>query len=515
MYPIGTACSNLNGAVYKTGYDAWGNTTSRTYSSNSSTQAFDILNRLTRWNIGSTSKEWYAYDAAGDRVLRRSTSGSATTMTVYAFGSEEYTYDGTGNLQSSTHYYSLGGQLIGALNGSSTNLFLTDTLGSVLEAFSNTAGSAAVLGSQVFSPYGAPLYNHGSMGTNLGYTGQYHDSLSGFDYYGARYYDPVAGVFLSADILQGNFAGMNPYSYVGGNPETFTDPTGEMYTTSGRGGGGGTPTPPPPTHNNSGGGGIFASVSSIFWGGVSSVVRDTEQLAKVVADPETDPILPVVQKVETTVQAAAPEIEVFTGDAVDWAETAICPLCQVVLDIATVLANPIPLANSDLSTPITAPTMGNSPSTNNQPINIAPQGSGGGSQPQAGSGGSGQGNKPPRGGKPTAPPPDNPNGGRKSNPKNLYREGNASSPRIDNLRPGREISGDGQQVCPNEKGPSLFESIKKPGKWWKLPANTTLPDGLQFRNDIGDHWMIEPSGSMSVSEYKELLKSIQGWEPCF
>jgi hypothetical protein len=30
-------------------------------------------------------------------------------MTVYAFGVEEYQYDGTGKLQNSTHYYTLDG----------------------------------------------------------------------------------------------------------------------------------------------------------------------------------------------------------------------------------------------------------------------------------------------------------------------------------------------------------------------------------------------------------------------
>jgi len=81
------------------------------------------------------------------------------------------------------------------------------------------------------------------MDINKGYTGQYADPLSGFDYYNARYYDPVAGVFLSADTVQGNMQGMNPYAYVGGNPETYTDPTGNMYAPPG---GGGTPPPSPP-----------------------------------------------------------------------------------------------------------------------------------------------------------------------------------------------------------------------------------------------------------------------------
>ncbi len=50
----------------------------------------------------------------------------------------------------------------------------------------------------------------------------------GLLYYGARYYDPLADQFVSADSVQGNSGGMNPYGYVGGNPETFVDPTGHM-----------------------------------------------------------------------------------------------------------------------------------------------------------------------------------------------------------------------------------------------------------------------------------------------
>jgi len=50
--------------------------------------------------------------------------------------------------------------------------------------------------------------------------------LSGLDYYVARYYDPVVAQFVSADSVEGNLQGANPYEYVGGNPETDTDPTG-------------------------------------------------------------------------------------------------------------------------------------------------------------------------------------------------------------------------------------------------------------------------------------------------
>ena len=83
--------------------------------------------------------------------------------------------------------------------------------------------------------------------TTKGFTGQYADAVTGLDYYNARYYDPVAGVFLSADSVQGNMQGMNPYGYVGGNPETDTDPTGKYYAPPGGPGG---PTPPPPCNQS-------------------------------------------------------------------------------------------------------------------------------------------------------------------------------------------------------------------------------------------------------------------------
>lgn len=527
MYPMGTTCPNLSGAVYTSSYDAWGNVTGRTYAGASSTQTFDMLNRLTKWFVGSTSKEYYGYDATGDRVLLRSVSGGATAITVYAFGSEEYTYDGTGNLQSSTHYYSLGGQLVGALTGTSTNLFLTDALGSVLESFSNIAGSAAIEGNQTFSPYGTPLHSQGTMGTNLAFTGQYHDALTGFDYYGARYYDPVAGVFLSADIVQGNLAGADPYTYVGGNPETFTDPTGDMYVPHGGGGGEGSPPPPshPNSNNNSGGGGFLGDIGSIFSGGVQIVEHATGEIAKIVADPETDPALQIIQKVETVAVAAEPEVEVATVGGLDFTEFAVCPLCAGAVMIISFLANPTPLASGTLSTPIS--TAGNGtlggliPGTGGQSINIVSQdNSGSGPQPQAGGGG--QGNQPPRGGKPTAPPPPPPGGGRKA-PATLYRwYKDGPNPPNGNVTQGHDYRVDKSTgMCRVGRGISTFEgsspkvNLNDGNTWYRLAGGTELPEGLGFfKTGSPGHWEIGPTETMPPEEYLNLLNGITDWQLC-
>lgn len=229
LYSLGATCSTKTGQTYGSLYDAWGNVTSRTVNGTTATLSYDGLDHLTKWDAGSSGQEQYLYDASCERVLRRSTSAGNTTMTVYAFGLEEHLYSGSGVHQSDTYYYSLGGMLIGEFDGANTNMFLTDALGSVIETISATANTAAVQGNQVYSPYGSSRYQQGSMGTAKGFTGQYNDSVSGLDYYHARYYDSIVGCFLSADKVQGNIQGMDPYTYVGGNPETKNDPTGQRF----------------------------------------------------------------------------------------------------------------------------------------------------------------------------------------------------------------------------------------------------------------------------------------------
>ncbi len=52
--------------------------------------------------------------------------------------------------------------------------------------------------------------------------------MTGLDYYNARWYDPVSGQFLSPDSVQGNAQGMDPYAYVGNDPEARVDTSGQM-----------------------------------------------------------------------------------------------------------------------------------------------------------------------------------------------------------------------------------------------------------------------------------------------
>jgi RHS repeat-associated protein len=106
-------------------------------------------------------------------------------------------------------------------DASGISYLASDGLGSVSEALS---ASGTATGAVLYSPYGGVRYSSGTLPTSKGFTGQYSDaSSSGLDYYGARYYDPALGQFVSADTVAD---GVNRYGYVTGNPETFTDPSG-------------------------------------------------------------------------------------------------------------------------------------------------------------------------------------------------------------------------------------------------------------------------------------------------
>jgi RHS repeat-associated protein len=235
VYSAGTTCDNRDGATasYATSYDAWGNVTSRTFNAITASLSYTVLDQLTRWDAGSNGQEWYAYDASGQRVAQRTIKGGVTSLKTYAFGIEEHVYDAAGTNTSTTSYFSLGGRLVGQRDGTTDRAILTDALGSVEAMFDTVAGKAVLLGNQLYGPYGNKRYQAGTISTSKGYTGQREDAATGLDYYNARYYDPVVGQFVSADIKEGNAQGLDPYAYVQGNPETLSDPSGYSGMVSG------------------------------------------------------------------------------------------------------------------------------------------------------------------------------------------------------------------------------------------------------------------------------------------
>lgn len=222
---------------YGASYDAAGNMicrapTSATTCSGTPTgqqMTYNAAGILDSWQDQPTPTKTvnYLYDGEGTRVALQVSNGGTTTTTAYIDDIEEVQ---TGGSTSTTTFYYAGSMRIAqAVNGVFTYL-ANDRLGSPVAVF-NANGVAVA--QQLYGPYGATRYSSGAMPTDIGFTGQHADAITGLDYYESRYYDPTVGQFTSADTALPE-SGYNPwglsrYAYVQGNPETLTDPDGHCW----------------------------------------------------------------------------------------------------------------------------------------------------------------------------------------------------------------------------------------------------------------------------------------------
>jgi len=110
--------------------------------------------------------------------------------------------------------------------GGTLYYLLTDHLGSTALV---TNASGGVVGQQRYYPYGAGRPTDTTLPTDYRFTGQRREGTIGLYDYGARFYDPALGRFLSADTVvpqPGNPQALNRYAYVLNNPLRYVDPTG-------------------------------------------------------------------------------------------------------------------------------------------------------------------------------------------------------------------------------------------------------------------------------------------------
>ncbi len=173
--------TSMNGTSYT--YDANGNMTAR----GSHSLTWDIENRLVSYYDGSTTTS-FVYD--GEGIRGKKTVGSTTTIYVNKY------YEKTGDTVTTSYY--LGDRLVAQREGTTLRYIHQDHLsGTAL----TTASNGSSTGSIRYHPYGST--RSGSVPTDRKFTGQRLDS-TGLYYYGARYYDPVIGRFISPDTVVQN-----------------------------------------------------------------------------------------------------------------------------------------------------------------------------------------------------------------------------------------------------------------------------------------------------------------------
>jgi RHS repeat-associated protein len=184
---------------------------------------YDSSNRLTRVEKNDMTIGEYVYDGNGRRILV--IENGMETVYIYsglnvlyeetATGIADYVYGPTGRMAKKT---TIEDEL-------HTFYYHIDHLGSTRLI---TDESADIVVSTQFEPFGEDTL---SSEESYLFTGKKQDE-TGLYYYGARYYDPELGRFITRDPLAGdrtNPQSLNLYAYCVNNPLKLADPTGMFF----------------------------------------------------------------------------------------------------------------------------------------------------------------------------------------------------------------------------------------------------------------------------------------------
>jgi len=194
-------------------------------------------------DCSAAQKTHYHYDANGARV--RKVRGIAGQERLYPWPWLEVHPDGSGLHE--LHYFA-GSRRIATVRRSGNAS--AGTPGSYLSAryyHSDHVGSntlvtrsdGSTVQESVLDPFGELLHQPLTSASNAYlFTDQVRDEQTGLDYFGARYYDPWVGRFMSVDpeslggvtfnMAQRSTQAMSPYSYVLNRPTVYVDPTGRQ-----------------------------------------------------------------------------------------------------------------------------------------------------------------------------------------------------------------------------------------------------------------------------------------------
>ncbi len=202
------------------GYDLNGNVVSRAGQSFS----FDLGNRMR----SAPGKATYNYDGHGRRTIVA--SQQTPERTIYLYSSTGRLLYSRSSTQGAVRYIYLGGRLVAESKGASPSDIAyvhTDALGSPV---ARTLTNSTLQGQRThYEAYGATAA--GPTPRVVGFTGHVSDADTGLVYMQQRYYDPIAGRFLSVDPIgtddkTGKEFGR--YTYVDNNPYAKIDPDGRI-----------------------------------------------------------------------------------------------------------------------------------------------------------------------------------------------------------------------------------------------------------------------------------------------
>ncbi len=121
-------------------------------------------------------------------------------------------------------------------SGRASERTLTDTMGIYFYHADHLGSSNWITNSQGqavqyihYMPYGELWENQqaSTYDEQYKFTGKERDAETGYDYFGARYYSPMLGHWLSPDPWLDKYPYISPYAYCHWNPIKYVDPNGE------------------------------------------------------------------------------------------------------------------------------------------------------------------------------------------------------------------------------------------------------------------------------------------------
>ncbi|MDD4910169.1 MAG: toxin TcdB middle/N-terminal domain-containing protein [Candidatus Omnitrophica bacterium] len=213
---------NLPHAVTSAGqysyiYDLNGNMTSGA----GRNMEYDYDNRLTEITDAQGSRTNFVYGVSTERIKKIS-AGSTTTYFSSAYEIEET----TGGERAVKFHVFLGSNRICTITNGQRIYYHSDHLGSS-NVITNQSGET--IERNEYTPYGSfAKQTSVESATNYHFTGKELDSF-GLYYYGARYYDPYIGRFITPDpTIQHPYdpQDLNRYAYCRNNPINYVDPSG-------------------------------------------------------------------------------------------------------------------------------------------------------------------------------------------------------------------------------------------------------------------------------------------------
>ncbi|MBU7038462.1 MAG: DUF2341 domain-containing protein [Theionarchaea archaeon] len=203
-------------------YDNNGSRTGKSKGTDAWVYTYEFVSRLAKVEKNSVTLGEYVYDGDGKRI--QVTEDEVTTVYVYSGSNVVYEENSTGI---ACYIFGSTGRLAKrtTISGESNMFYYSsDHLGSTRLV---TDGSKNIVAAVAYHPFGETSTEEGS--ESYLYNGKEKDA-TGLYYYGARYYDPEAGRFITRDARKGDIhapSTLNRFAYCRNNPVRFIDPWGE------------------------------------------------------------------------------------------------------------------------------------------------------------------------------------------------------------------------------------------------------------------------------------------------